>query len=77
MRSIADMPNRKNVKWFDDGTERGYPAVHLYDRDKRVIAVFKKETGNFVTTCQLTDEEHVELLPTGNFLTENYNREKD
>ena len=51
---IADMPNRPNVKWFDNGTyqgqtERGYPAVHIYDLDKQVIAVFKKETGNFIT----------------------------
>ena len=36
MGFIVDMPNRPNVKWFDHGTyqgqtERGYPAVHIYD----------------------------------------------
>lgn len=72
MQSIADMPNRPNVKWFDNGTyqgqtERGYTAVHIYDLDKQVIAVFKKETGNFVTTCQLTTDEHNALMKTGNF----------
>jgi len=71
MRSIADMPNRKNVQWFDDdiyqdGTERGYSAVHIYDLEKRVIAIFKKSTGKFVTTCQLNREKDNELLRIGN-----------
>jgi hypothetical protein len=40
MQSIASMPNRKNVKWFNNGTyqggtERGYPAVHISEKDKR------------------------------------------
>ena len=53
MRSIVDMPNWKNVQWFDDGmyqagTDREFEAIHIYDLDKRVIAVFKKSTGNFV-----------------------------
>lgn len=47
MGFIVDMPNRPNVKWFDHGTyqgqtERGYPAVHIYDLEKRIIAVFQK-----------------------------------
>ena len=72
MRSIADMPNRKNVKWFDDGmyqagSDREFRAVHIYDMDNRIIAVFNKATGNFVTTCQLTPKEDVELKATGNF----------
>ena len=76
MQSIADMPNRPNVKWFDNGmyqgvTKRGYPAVHIYDLDNQVIAVFKKETGQFTTTCRLTLKENDELLRTGNFRTEN------
>jgi len=29
--------------------------------------VFKKSTGKFVTTCQLTAKEDAELLKTGNF----------
>jgi len=72
MRSIADMPNRKDVRWFDDGTyqdgtDRKFPAVHIYDLDNQVIAVFNKDRGNFVTTCQLDRDEHNELLETGNF----------
>ena len=72
MDSITEMPNRTNIQWFDNGTyqggtKRGYPAVHIYDKDKRVIAVFKKSTGEFTTTCRLNDRQHAELLRTGNF----------
>lgn len=51
-------------------TDREFRTVHIYDIydiDNRVIAVFKKNTGNFVTTCQLDRDEHIELLETGNF----------
>lgn len=69
--SITNMPYRKNIQWFDNGTyqgntDRGYKAVHIYDLDNRVIAVFKKSTGQFVTTCRLDPDEHTELLNTGN-----------
>ena len=72
MRSIVDMPNRDNVKWIEDGTYQGgtdreFEAIYIYDLDKKVIAVFKKSTGKFVTTCQLDRDEHDELLATGNF----------
>ena len=45
---IVKMPNRKNIRWFDNGiyqggTKRGYLAVHLYDLEKRVIAVFTNQ----------------------------------
>lgn len=75
MNSIEGMPNRKNIQWFDNGmyqggTERGYPAVHIYDLDKRVIAVFQKSTGQFTTTCRLTLKEEMNLLKTENFVTE-------
>lgn len=72
IRSIVNMPNRDNVQWFEDGTyqggtDRGFEAIHIYDLDKKVIAVFRKSTGKFVTTCQLLDPEHDELINTGNF----------
>ena len=72
MRSIVDMPNRDNVRWFEDGTYQGgtdreFEAIHIYDLDKKVIAVFKKSTGKFVTTCELTAKEDAELKATGNF----------
>ena len=35
--------------------------------DEQVIAVFKKSTGKFVTTCKLTTKEDAELKATGNF----------
>ena len=47
--------------------DREFGAIHIYDLDKKVIAVFKKSTGKFVTTCQLDRNEHDELLETGNF----------
>lgn len=72
MRSIVGMPNRENVEWFEDrkyqgGSIRKFDAVSIYDLDKRVIAIFRKDTGNFVTTCQLTEKENAELKATGNF----------
>jgi len=74
--SIVNMPNRKNIQWFDNGmyqggTKRGYPAVHIYDLDKRVIAVFEKSTGQFTTTCEITEMEETHLFESGgNFVTE-------
>lgn len=72
MRSIVDMPNRDNVRWFEEGTyqggiDLGFEAIDIYDLDKQVIAVFKKSTGKFVTTCKLSAEEDAELKSTGNF----------
>ena len=72
MRSIVDMPNRDNVRWFEDGTYQGntsreFEAIHIYDLDEQVIAVFNKSTGKFVTTCKLTTKEDAELKATGNF----------
>ena len=72
MRSIVGMLNRENVEWFEDGKYQGgsirkFDAVSIYDLDKRVIAVFRKDTGNFVTTCQLTEKKDAELNTTGNF----------
>jgi hypothetical protein len=69
------MPKRKNVRWLDGtyqvGTKREFEAIHIYDLDNKIIAVFNKETGKFVTTCQLDKVENTELLETGNFGGEN------
>ena len=74
MQSIADMPYRPNAIWFDQedvtyqgGTDREFPAVHIFDDDTKVVAVFNKQTGNFVTTCQLTEKQESELKATHNF----------
>lgn len=74
MQSIVDMPHRRNAIWLDQddvtyqgGTDREFPAVYLFDDDTKVAAVFNKQTGNFVTTCQLTPDEAIELKATHNF----------
>lgn len=71
MQSIVDMPKRDNVRWiggtYQGGTDREFEAIHIYDVNEKVIAVFKKSTGKFVTTCQLTLAEEIELRTTGNF----------
>lgn len=74
MQSIEDMPHRPNAIWFDEddvtyqrGTDREFPAVYILDDDTKVVAVFNKQTGNFVTTCQLTEKEETELKATHNF----------
>ena len=74
MQSIEDMPHRPNAIWFDQddvtyqgGTDREFPAVYILDNDTKVVAVFNKQTGNFVTTCQLKEKEEIELKTTHNF----------
>ena len=74
IQSIVDMPHRPNAIWFDQdnvtyqgGTDREFPAVHIFDDDTKVVAVFNKQTGNFVTTCQLTEKQETELKATHNF----------
>ena len=72
MQSIIDMANQSDVEWFENGTfqagtNREFEAIHIYDPVKRVIVTFKKSTGKFVTTCQLTPEEDAELKASGNF----------
>ena len=59
--------------WFDDemyqgATNQAFGAIHIYEKKQRIIAVFNKESKNFVTTCQLTNREHDELLETSNFV---------
>ena len=77
--SLVEMPNREGNIFFDNGgyqrgTERGYDAVNLYDKNERVIAVYKKqENGEYIfsTTCKLTPIEETHLYKsTGNFVTE-------
>lgn len=51
MRSIVDMPNRDNVRWFENGTYQGgtdreFEAIYIYDLDKQVIAVFKNQQAS-------------------------------
>ena len=78
--SLVDMPNRKDIIWFDNGmyqrgTERSYDSVNIYDRETRVIVVFKKQEdgkySQFSTTCKLNRVEEEHLLESGgNFVTE-------
>lgn len=72
MKSILDMSERQSTIWFENGlyqggTNRQFEAIHLYDPNKQIIAVFKKSNGRFVTTCQLNEKEHNELIATSNF----------
>ena len=68
------------IIWFDNGmyqggTERGYDSVNIYDQEKRVIAVYKKQEdgkySQFSTTCEVSLKEEAHLLESGgNFVTE-------
>lgn len=79
--SIFNMPNRKDIVWFENGmyqggTERGYDSVNIFDKETDTIAVFKKdengEYSRFSTTCTLTEMERNHLFESGgNFVTEN------
>ena len=57
--SIVNMPNRKKIRWFDNG----------------VIAIFKKQEDGeyclFTTTCEVSEKEEEHLFKSGgNFVTE-------
>jgi hypothetical protein len=71
---INDIVTSDSAVWFDKGrgrfqghTERGYPAVNIYDPIKNSVVVFKADTREFVTVCRPTRKERIELITTGNF----------
>ena len=77
--SLVNMTNREGILWFNNdgyqkGTKRGQDSVNLYDKDKRVIAIYKKQENGeylFSTTCEVTGKEEAHLLESGgNYLTE-------
>lgn len=77
--SLVKMPEREGIIWFENGgyqkgTKRGYDSVNLYDKDNRVIAIYKKQENGeylFSTTCRVNGEEGTHLLESGgNYLTE-------
>ena len=52
--SLVKMPEREGIIWFDNGgyqkgTKRGYDSVNLYDKDKRVIAIYKKQENGGIS----------------------------
>ena len=79
--SIVNIPNRKEIIWFDNGmyqgsTERGYNSVNIFDKETNTIVVFRKdengEYNRFTTTYRLTHMEREYLFNSnGNFVTEN------
>lgn len=77
--SLVKMPEREGIRWFDNGgyqkgTERGHDSVSIYDKDKGVIAIYKKQENGeylFSTTCKVTPVEETHLYKSnGNFVTE-------
>ena len=68
--SLVEMSNREGSIFFDNGgyqkgTDRGYDSVNIYDKNERVIAVYKKqENGDYLfsTTCKLTPVEETHLI---------------
>jgi len=72
MNSIENLVYDPDTTWFYDGmyqknTDREIEVIHAYDEEKNIIVVFKRSTGEFITTCQLKPEERTELLETRNF----------
>lgn len=42
------------------------PAIHFYDEETKIDAIFKIETGEFITTMKLTKEQIEDLLNNKN-----------
>ena len=58
MDLIEALLDKEKFEWVENGTHlgnttRGYEAVHFYDPDSQILAVFKKSTREFVTTVKL------------------------
>jgi len=55
-------------------TERVYDSVNLYNKNKPVIAIYKKQENGqylFSTTCEVTPVEETNLYKSGgNYCTE-------
>ena len=73
------MGNNPNIVWYTDGqyqggTERGCDTVNLFNPERNLIAVYKKQSDGsnlFLTTGKLTQAEVKHLEDSnGNFLTQ-------
>ena len=64
-----DEISEKSLKdgMYQAGTDHEFKASHIYYVNNQIITVFKKDIGNFMTSCQLEPDERNELLETGNF----------
>lgn len=54
--------------------KRIFNSINVYNTEKNLIAVFDKETHNFITLCQLDKAEREDLKSTGDFIV-NYTGE--
>jgi hypothetical protein len=62
--SLVNMTNREGILWFNNdgyqkGTKRDYDSVNIYDKDNRVIGIFKKQGVSFY---KVNLEDYMELL---------------
>ena len=61
------MSLKKSKYWISDMIFGKVNLFFISCNFKNSRAVFNKQTGNFVTTCQLTPDEAIELKATHNF----------
>lgn len=71
MVSVADVVENPNSIWFEEETYqadtlREVETIKIYNEEENLAAVFKRETGEFMTFCQPTKKEADILLETGN-----------
>ena len=70
-KGIQDLVTDPSSTWYDKGTyqastERGFNSVNVFDEKRQIVVVFKRQTGEFVTTYKLLDWEASLLKRTGN-----------
>jgi len=61
-----------NSEWFEEGTyqqgtDREVDSINVFSEKHNRIAVFERETGQFITFCEPNQLEIDDLLETGNF----------
>jgi hypothetical protein len=71
MQNLEVFCTSNSAQWLENatyqgGTERGYPAIYIYDKKTNIAVVFKESTREFVTVCKLDDYEATILLNTRN-----------
>ena len=72
MDVVEEIVYEPNTLWFEQGTYQGgtdreLESINLYSEKHNRIAVFLRSTGEFITFCEPTLDELVDLRQTENF----------
>lgn len=72
MDAVEAIVEDPNSIWFEDakyqnGAVREVDSINIFNEEQNRIAIFKQSTNEFITFCELREEEEKHLFETGNF----------